>query len=40
MYKINQNIPKCPSCGSTNIRKISGTKRAASIIGFGILSKK
>lgn len=32
------NIPKCPTCGSTNIRKISGTKKAASIIGLGILS--
>lgn len=33
-----KNIPKCPTCGSTKIRKISGTKRAASILGFGILS--
>lgn len=32
------NIPKCPTCGSTNIRRISGSKKAASIIGFGILS--
>lgn len=35
---IDDNIPKCPTCGSTNIRKILGTKKAASIIGFGILS--
>lgn len=34
----NINIPKCPTCGSTNIRKISGTKKAVSIIGLGILS--
>lgn len=33
-----KNVPKCPTCGSTKIRKISGTKRAASILGFGILS--
>lgn len=33
-----QAKPKCPTCGSTNIKKISGTKKAASIIGFGILS--
>lgn len=33
-----QKIPKCPTCGSTNIRKISGTKKTVSIIGFGILS--
>ncbi|MBC5688230.1 hypothetical protein H8S37_04710 [Mediterraneibacter sp. NSJ-55] len=34
------NLPKCPYCNSTNIKKISATNRAASIIGFGILSKK
>lgn len=32
------NQPKCPTCGSTNIHKISTGKRAASILGFGILS--
>ena len=37
---IQQNIPKCPMCGSTNISKISTMSRATSIIGFGILSKK
>lgn len=36
----NQNIPKCPMCGSINISKISTISRATSIIGFGILSKK
>ena len=35
-----QNIPKCPTCGSTNISKISTMSRTASIVGFGILSKK
>lgn len=35
---IFSNVPKCPTCGSTKIRKISGTKRAASILSFGILS--
>ena len=30
----------CPYCNSTNVNKISGTKKAASIIGFGILSNK
>lgn len=34
-----KNKPKCPNCKSTNIKPISNTKRAASIIGFGILSK-
>lgn len=32
--------PKCPTCGSTNVKPISGGERAASIIGFGLFSKK
>ena len=34
------NQPKCPTCGSTNIRKIKVGERTASIIGFGIFSRK
>lgn len=34
----SRNVPKCPTCGSTNIEKISGVKRAASEIMFGIFS--
>lgn len=34
------SIPKCPTCGSTNIRPISGTERAVSVIGLGLFSKK
>lgn len=34
------NIPKCPTCQSTNIRKISGVERGASIFAFGLFSKK
>lgn len=30
------NIPKCPICGSTNLSKISGMKKAAKIGLFGI----
>lgn len=33
-------VPKCPMCGSTDIQKISSLNRTASIVGFGILSKK
>lgn len=33
-----QGSPRCPICGSTNIQKISGTKKAASAILFGIFS--
>lgn len=36
----NDINPKCPTCGSTNILKISGTERAVSVIGLGILSNK
>ena len=32
--------PKCPTCGSTNVKPISGGERAMSIIGFGLFSKK
>ncbi len=32
--------PHCPTCGSTNIKPITGTERAVSVIGLGILSKK
>lgn len=30
----------CPNCNSTNVKQISGTERAASVLGLGILSKK
>jgi len=32
------NIPHCPTCGSTNIQKISGTKRWLSTGLFGLAS--
>lgn len=34
------NIPKCPTCGSSNIKKISGTSKAVSVAMFGLLSQK
>lgn len=33
-------IPKCPTCGSTNVQRIGGIERAASIGMFGIFSRK
>lgn len=33
-------VPKCPTCGSTNIRRMSGVERGASIAAFGLFSKK
>lgn len=35
-----QNKPKCPTCGSTNIKKVSGTSKAISVAMFGLLSQK
>ena len=33
-------VSKCPTCQSTNIRKMGGIERGASIYAFGIFSKK
>lgn len=35
----NQNVPKCPTCGSTNIEKISTTSKVVGATMFGLLSK-
>ena len=35
----SDNTPKCPTCGSTNIRKISATKKIGGALGFGLFSK-
>lgn len=32
------NIPKCPICGSTNIKKISMTNKVVSALAFGVLA--
>lgn len=34
------NIPKCPTCQSANIRKMSGLESGASIAMFGLFSRK
>lgn len=31
---------KCPNCHSTNVKKISTTERATSVVTLGLLSKK
>lgn len=38
---VQQSAPKakCPTCGSTNIQKISATRKVAGMIGFGLFSK-
>ena len=35
----NAHQPKCTMCGSTNIHKISGVKRATHGLAFGLFSK-
>lgn len=36
----SSNTPKCPTCSSTNIKKISGTSKVVSVAMFGFLSQK
>lgn len=33
------NKPKCPTCNSTNIKKISGTAKVVGAVAFGLFSK-
>lgn len=35
-----ENKPKCPTCGSVNIKKIGTGDRVASVAMFGLFSKK
>lgn len=35
-----KNVPKCPTCGSTNVRRISTLDRAVSVGILGIFSGK
>ena len=37
--KSHPNTPKCPTCNSTNIKKISSLSRAAHGYAFGLFSK-
>lgn len=37
--KTSQNIPKCPTCGSSNIENISALSRATHAYAFGLFSK-
>lgn len=38
--ETTNNIPKCPTCGSTDLRKINIAERGVSIFALGLLSKK
>lgn len=37
---ITNNVPRCPTCQSTNIKKISGLSKAGSVAMWGIFSRK
>lgn len=38
---LQQNsIPKCPTCGSTNIRRITTFEKVGNVVAFGILGNK
>lgn len=37
---INVNVPKCPTCGSTDLSKVSTLSKAGSVFMFGLLSQK
>lgn len=37
--KTSANIPTCPTCGSTKLKKISDIKRAGHWLAFGFLSQ-
>lgn len=40
-YKSKEsNKPKCPTCGSTNVKRITTANRAVSVLTLGILSGK
>lgn len=36
----DQNLPKCPTCGSTNIRHISSAERGVNAVMFGFFGNK
>lgn len=40
VQRMVANKPHCPTCNSTNVKPISGSERAVSVIGLGLFSKK
>lgn len=35
-----KNVPKCPTCGSTNVEKIGALERGISVTAWGLFSSK
>ncbi len=40
LVKTTENTPKCPTCSSTNIRKLSATSKLVDVAVWGVLSRK
>ncbi len=40
LVRTTENIPKCPTCSSTNIRKLSATSKLVDVAVWGVLSRK
>ena len=38
--KPEQNIPRCPTCGCTNIKKLDSLDRGLSVFAWGLASSK
>ena len=38
--ETQQNTPKCPTCGSTNLKKITATQKASNAVLFGLFGNK
>lgn len=38
--KQKSNVPKCPTCGSTKLSKVSTMSKAGSVIMWGLFSQK
>lgn len=38
-HEKNKFVPKCPTCGSTNIKKISATSKVIGAATFGLFSR-
>ncbi len=37
---IKQNIPHCPTCGSTNVKPLSTTSKVLGVLAIGLASKQ
>lgn len=37
---VEDNVPKCPTCGSTKLSKVPVASKASSVFLFGLLSQK